>query len=147
MLNYILRRLLVLPLILFLITSLIFLLILQLPAERRAEVYIPSVNPHLTETQYEELIQATIERYGLNEPFYVQYSNWIGNLLRGDWGYSPTWKQPVLEGLLLRLPASLELGIFAMVPSVLLAFIFGRMAPQSAQRRLAPLPAPHVHPQ
>ena len=134
MLNYILRRLLILPIIMFLISAILFLLLLQLPPERRAEVYIPSVNPHLTEAQYEELIQATIERYGLDEPFYVQYSNWISNLFRGDWGFSPTWKQPVLEGLLRRLPASIELGIFAMVPSVFLAFIFGRVAAKRHNR-------------
>ncbi|MGB7876582.1 MAG: ABC transporter permease [Anaerolineales bacterium] len=128
MLNYILRRLLILPVVMFLVTAILFMLILQLPVERRAEVYIPSVNPHLTAAQYEELVQTTIERYGLNEPFYVQYSNWILNLLQGDWGFSPTWRQPVLEGLLRRLPASIELGIFAMVPSVLLALIFGRLA-------------------
>jgi len=95
---------------------------------------IPAVNPHLTEAQYEELIQATIERYGLNEPFQVQYSNWITNLLQGDWGYSPTWRQPVLEGLLHRLPVTIELGIFAMVPSVLLALIFGRLAAKKHNR-------------
>jgi len=118
----------------FLITTFLFLLLIQLPAERRVEVYIPAVNPHLTEAQYEELIQATIERYGLNEPFQVQYSNWITNLLQGDWGYSPTWRQPVLEGLLHRLPVTIELGIFAMVPSVLLALIFGRLAAKKHNR-------------
>jgi peptide/nickel transport system permease protein len=117
-----------------LITSLIFLLLLQLPAERRAEVYIPSVNPHLTEAQYAELVQTTIERYGLNEPFYVQYSNWLRNLLSGNWGFSQTWKQPVLEGLLNRLPASIELGIFAMIPSIFLAFVFGRLAANKNKR-------------
>jgi peptide/nickel transport system permease protein len=134
LLNYILRRLLIIPIIMFIITTILFLLLLQLPAERRAEVYIPAVNPHLTEDQYEELIQKTIERYGLNEPFYVQYSNWIRNLLRGDWGFSPTWGQPVLEGMLHRLPASIELGIFAMVPSVFLALILGRIAAKKHNR-------------
>jgi peptide/nickel transport system permease protein len=118
----------------FLITALLFLLFLRLPAERRAEVYLPSINPHITEAQYEELVQTTIERYGLNEPFYVQYANWIGNLMRGDWGFSPTWRQPVLEGLLYRLPASIELGTFAVLPSVLLAFAFGRLAARKRNR-------------
>jgi peptide/nickel transport system permease protein len=134
LLNYVLRRLLILPLIMFLVTSLIFLLLLQLPVERRAEVYIPSVNPHITDAQFEELVQTTIERYGLNEPFYVQYSNWIRNLIRGNWGFSRTWKQPVLEGMLKHLPASIELGVFAMVPSVLLALIFGRLAANKQKR-------------
>ena len=92
---YILRRLLILPVVMFIVTAILFILILQLPAKRRAEIYIPSVNPHITAEEYERLVQVTIERYGLNEPFYVQYSNWIRNLFQGDWGYSPTWRQPV----------------------------------------------------
>ena len=128
LLTYILRRLLVLPVVMFLVTAILFFFLLQLPAERRAEVYIPSVNPHITEEEYERLIQVTIERYGLNEPFYIQYSNWIRNLFQGDWGFSSSWRQPVLEGLLHRLPASIELGIFAMVPSVLFALLLGGVA-------------------
>ena len=128
MVSYILRRLLIIPVVLFIVTAILFLLLLQLPAERRAEVYLPSVNPRITAEEYENLVQVTIERYGLNEPFYIQYSNWILNLLKGDWGYSPSWRQPVLEGLLHRLPASIELGIFALVPSVLLALILGGVA-------------------
>ena len=112
----------------FLVTTILFFLLLQLPAERRAEVYIPSVNPHITPEEYERLVQVTIERYGLNDPFYVQYSNWIQNLFRGDWGFSSSWRQPVLEGLIHRLPASIELGIFAMIPSVLLAILLGGVA-------------------
>lgn len=134
MLKYILRRLLTIPIIILIITMVLFLLILQLPAERRAEVYIPSVSPHITAEEYERLIQVTIERYGLNEPFYVQYANWIRNLLQGDWGFSPSWREPVLDGLLRSLPASIELGIFAMTPSVLLAFILGRTAVMKQNR-------------
>jgi peptide/nickel transport system permease protein len=126
--KYILRRLLLLPVVMFIVSMTLFLLILQLPAERRAEIYIPSVNPHITEEEYEKLVQDTIERYGLNEPFYIQYSNWIRNLFQGDWGYSPSWRQPVLEGLLHRLPASIELGVFAMIPSTLFAIILGGVA-------------------
>lgn len=126
--NYILRRLLTLPIVMFLITTILFLLLLQLPAEKRVEVYIPAVSSRITEEEYERLVQVQIERYGLNEPFLVQYTRWIRNMLHGDWGYSPTWRQPVLEGLLRRLPASLELGIFAMVPSVLLALLLGSLA-------------------
>ena len=128
MLNYILRRLLLIPVVMLIVSTILFLLILQLPAERRAEIYIPTVSPRITEEEYARLVQVTIERYGLNEPFYVQYSNWIRNLFQGDWGYSPSWRQPVLEGLLHRLPASIELGVFAMIPSVLFAIILGGIA-------------------
>jgi peptide/nickel transport system permease protein len=62
----------------------------------------------------------------------VQYVQWVTNLLKGDWGYSPSWREPVLEGLLRRVPATLELMLFAMVPAILLAVILGRLA---ARRR------------
>jgi len=122
------------PVVMFIVSTTLFLLILQLPAERRAEIYIPSVNPHITEEEYEKLVQTTIERYGLNEPFYIQYSNWIQNLFQGDWGYSPTWRQPVLEGLLHRLPASIDLGVLAMIPSVLFAILLGGLAAMRKNR-------------
>lgn len=79
-----------------------------------------------------KLIQITIERYGLDHPPTVQYTRWLSNLLKGDWGYSPSWRQPVLEGLLCRLPATIELVLFAMVPAILLSLFLGS---QAAYRR------------
>lgn len=134
MLKYVLRRFLILPVILFLVTFILFLMILQLPAEQRVWVYVPSFNPHLEEEEIQELIQITIERYGLDDPVWVQYANWIRNLLTGQWGYSATWRQPVLEGLLQRAPATLELTLWAMVPSVILSIVLGRRCRRVAAR-------------
>ena len=134
MLKFVLRRLLVLPVVIFLVTTILFLLILQLPVEQRAQVYVPSANPHLSAEEYDELVQKTIERYGLDQPFYVQYLNWIRNLIQGEWGYSPAWREPVLEGLRRRAPATLELTLFAMVPSVILAVTLGTVAAKNGHR-------------
>lgn len=134
MLNYILRRILVLPVIMFIVSSILFLLILQLPVETRVEIYLPSGNPHKTDEEAAKVMQTYIERYGLDQPFYIQYKNWVSNLFHGDWGYSPTWRQPVLQGLLQKAPATIELGMFAMVPSVLLAIVLGRLAAKSQYR-------------
>jgi len=128
MLKYVLRRFLILPVILFLVTFILFLMVLQLPVEQRVWVYLPSFNPHLEEEEIQELIRATVERYGLDDPLWVQYTNWIRNLLTGQWGYSATWRQPVLEGLLQRAPATLELTLWAMVPSVILSIVLGSLA-------------------
>ena len=89
MIQYIIRRLLVIPLIMFLVSAIIFLLILQVPPEERVLAYLPSIH-RLTEEQYEQLVQRTIERYGLDKPPVVQYTLWVSNLVRGDWGYSPS---------------------------------------------------------
>ncbi|MBN1657119.1 MAG: ABC transporter permease [Anaerolineae bacterium] len=132
MLKYIIRRLLVMPAIILLVTAILFLVLLQVPVEQRAGVYLPSANPHLTEKEYAALVEATITRYGLNEPFYVQYWNWLRNLARGEWGYSPASREPVLTALRRRAPATIELTIYAMIPASLLAVATGSAA---ARRR------------
>lgn len=134
MIRYILRRLLVLPVIMLLVTLILFLLILQLPVEQRVMIYVPSVNPHLEPEEFEELIQEIIERRGLNKPFPVQYANWLRELAVGRWGYSPSWRQPVLDGILQRAPATIELALFGMIPSVLLAIALGSVAARHNSR-------------
>lgn len=131
MLKYIVRQLLILPAVLFVVTLVLFILFLQVPAEQRVRVYLPSVSPHISAEEYERLIQVTIERYGLDQPLWIQYKQWITNLLKGDWGYSPSWREPVLEGLLRRAPATLELTLFALLPAILLAVGLGRAAARS----------------
>jgi peptide/nickel transport system permease protein len=112
----------------FLVTAILFLLILQLPAEERVTAYLPSTRPNLSDEEYAKLVQLTIERYGLDRPPVEQYTRWVRELIRGDWGYSPSWRQPVLEGLRQRAPATVELLLFAMIPSVALAIAGGRLA-------------------
>ncbi len=134
MIKYILRRLLILPVIMFLVTAMLFVLILQVPVEQRVMVYIPSVSSHLTEEQFEELMQEIIKRRGLDRPFPVQYASWLQGLAVGDWGYSPSWRQPVLEGIRQRAPATIELALFAMIPSIFLAIILGGVAARRNHR-------------
>jgi peptide/nickel transport system permease protein len=116
------------PVIVLLVTAILFLLLLQVPVEQRAAIYVPSANPHLSVEEYEALVEETIERYGLNEPFLVQYANWLRNLVRGQWGYSPASREPVLDALRRRAPATLELTLFAMIPAIGLAVVSGTAA-------------------
>ena len=134
MVQYIIRRLLVIPLIMFLVSVIIFLLILQLPAEERVTAYLPSARANLSEEEFDKLVQITIKRYGLDKPPVLQYTSWVSNLVRGDWGFSPSWRQPVLEGLMQRAPATIELTLFAMFPSCLLAIILGKLSVQKLGR-------------
>jgi ABC-type dipeptide/oligopeptide/nickel transport system permease component len=117
----------------FLVTLILFFLMLKLPPEQRVLVYLPSMKPGMTPEEIDEVLQRNIERYGLNEPFPVQYTTWLGNILSGDWGYSPAWRQPVLEGLLQRTPASIELALAAMIPGVVLALFLGAQAARRYQ--------------
>jgi peptide/nickel transport system permease protein len=134
LIQYILRRLLILPIIIFLVTLILFSLMWQLPLEMRASVYVPKTNKFLLPSEEQALEDWAIERHGLDRPWPVQYVNWLRMLATGEWGYSPAWQQPVLEGLLQRAPATAELALTAMAPCVVLAVVFGSLASRYGNR-------------
>lgn len=53
------------------------------------------------------------ESYGLYEPIPVQYIRWLGKVVRGDFGVSFVDSRPVIDKIMERLPATLELSIVA----------------------------------
>ena len=71
MTNYIIRRLLILPLIMFGVTALIFGMLQFLSPEERSALYVRDI-PH-----NEQAMDGIIKRYGLNDPVYVQYWHWL----------------------------------------------------------------------
>jgi peptide/nickel transport system permease protein len=76
---------------------------------------LASSNPKITTADIERLKAL----YGLDKPAYVRYSNWLGDILQGNFGYSRTYRIPVMELVLPRLvntfylsAASLFLAVF-----------------------------------
>ena len=67
----------------------------------------------------------TIARYGLDRPLWEQYFVFVGNLLRGDFGRSFLFGMPVLDLILSRLPATLELALIAVLVATLLGVPLG----------------------
>jgi peptide/nickel transport system permease protein len=65
--------------------------------------------------------EALRERLGLNDPFIVQFFDFVTRAVQGDFGISYRLQQPVMELILSRLPATLELALVSGV----LAFVFG----------------------
>jgi peptide/nickel transport system permease protein len=65
--------------------------------------------------------EALRDALGLNDPFPVQFANFIGRALQGNFGISYRLQQPVMELILSRLPATLELALI----SGFFAFVFG----------------------
>lgn len=62
---------------------------------------------------------------GLDTPIYVQYFKWMGGILQGDLGKSLWTNTPVMEEILYRLPITLELGIIALIVSLLVGIPIG----------------------
>jgi len=111
---YIIRRLLILPIILIGITLIIFSMIWMLGPDRLLASYIKSPEALKTPDAKERLIA----KYGLDQPTVVQYFKWLGNILQGDFGYSNIAKKPVQEAIAERIPYTLELAMWAIIPVI-----------------------------
>lgn len=70
----------------------------------------------------------TIARYGLDQPLWQQYLTFMGNLVEGDFGRSFVFGMPVLELILSRLPATLELTLAAVLGATLIGVPLGMFA-------------------
>ncbi len=124
MTNYIIRRILILPIILFGVTALIFGMLQFLSPAERSALYVRDVPKN------EAMMDAVIRRYGLDQPILVQYWNWlmgridpvtgnvVGGILRGELGYSRSGSQSVAALLKRRFPATVELALYTIIPII-----------------------------
>ena len=120
MTTYLLRRLLLMLPVAFLVTVGVFMLIHLTPGDPALIM--------LGEDRTPEAIAAIHHQLGLDQPLYVQYLIWIGNLAHGDLGRSITTHQPVAAAIAERLPATIELGGLALLWSLLVAIPLGTIA-------------------
>jgi len=72
-----------------------------------------------------ETVEELRENLGLNKPLYVQYGEYINNLVHGDMGHSLKNKQPVLEEITTRLPITIELAFYSILITIVLGLIAG----------------------
>ncbi|RIK55533.1 MAG: ABC transporter permease [Chloroflexi bacterium] len=124
MLQYILRRVLYMIPTLFVI-SVVSFVIIQLPPGD----YLTSLVATMAstgETVDRAQLVALQERYGLGQPIYVQYWKWIsGILLRGDFGQSFEWNQPVSALIWGRLWLTFIISLAALLFTWVVAFPVG----------------------
>jgi peptide/nickel transport system permease protein len=75
-----------------------------------------------------EQIEAIRIAMGLNDPLLVQYSNWMGGVLRGDLGASMVTGTPVIDELWEKAQITVPLGLMAMLIAMLIALPLGILA-------------------
>ena len=107
--------------VLFGVSLLIFGILQFFSPIERAALYVKDPK------QFGEL-PAIIEKYGLNDPIWVQYGNWMGQVFQGNLGWSKVVSKPVDEAILDFLPATLELAIFATPLIIIGGIILGTKA-------------------
>jgi len=117
MFQYIVRRILIAIPVLLGVTIFNFLIIYMAPGNP-VDMYI---NPDATE----EDIQIKKEALGLNDPLYIQYFRWLGNILHGDFGISYTTYEPVLHIITERIGPTLLLMSVSLVVAYLIAIPIG----------------------
>lgn len=106
MTTFVLRRLVQVIPLLFGITLLTFLLVNAVPGSPVADLALQQgVRP--------EDIERIRQQLGLDQPIYVRYFTWLGNVLRGDFGISMVDYKPVLSEVLSRLPNTILLTLSA----------------------------------
>ncbi len=76
----------------------------------------------------QEAVEQVRRALGLDRPMPEQFLRYVADIARGDFGISLTTGQPVLQELIARLPASLEMVLLALVLSCAVAIPLGVMA-------------------
>jgi ABC-type dipeptide/oligopeptide/nickel transport system permease component len=130
MLTYIIRRLIQGVLVLLVVSFISFLLF-----RYAGDPVLTLAGRYATAQEIEEVRRA----FGLDRPFHVQYSRFIANAVRGNFGKSYVSRVPVLGLLLERLPATLELAVSAIFISVALGVGLGvlvSLRPYAMRNRL-----------
>lgn len=118
MFRYILRRLLMLPLVMLGVTFFLFFLTQRLSPEMRASLYIQ-------DPRQMDSLEEVIEKYGLNDPMPVQYFRWLKGAVKGDLGYSESANMPVTSAIKAYLPATIQLAVAAIILVVLFGVWLG----------------------
>ncbi|NMD27121.1 MAG: ABC transporter permease [Chloroflexi bacterium] len=122
MTNYIIRRLLLVPVLLIGVTLIIFGMLQLLGPVERSALYVRDFPKN------EKQIEGLIRKYGLDRPFFEQYWRWLngvidpgsgerrGGILYGDFGYSRTASQPVVDLVKERFPNTVDLALWTIYP-------------------------------
>ena len=119
LLSYIIRRLLLMILVLFGVTFIVFGVMLLLPPGMRVAAFVKSEK--ITPDQ----MNAMIKQYGMDQPAPVQYVHWLENMLQGNFGYSSTASAPVLDAFKQYLPVTLELVLYTMPLMIIVGIVLG----------------------
>ena len=120
------RRLIILVPQLFVLTLVLFILAHFMPGDALTGL----IDPNL---QWED-IQRMREDLGLDQPWYIQYVRWMGNILQGDFGRSWRFRMPVTQLIGERLPNTLRLSGLTIVFIYMLAIPAGVIAAKNKDK-------------
>lgn len=117
--DYIIRRLMVLPVLLIGVSIIVFAL---------TRIGGSPIGIYLSHEMTQEEVKELEERFHLDDPVPVQYFYWVSGLVRGDLGWSGVAAAPVTDVFLPKLAATMELAVSAALVAVALGVAMGTFA-------------------
>ena len=121
MTTYIIRRLILAVIVLFLVSVFVFLAMRLLPGDPVLMYMSASSVQEITEEQLDEVRR----EFGLDKTLPMQYLDWITGVLHGDLGTSILNRSPVTQEILRRLPITLHLGVLAFIAAAIIGIPAG----------------------
>jgi len=116
LLNYVIKRLLLLIPVLIGVSIIVFALT-RISGDPAAGY----INEKMTPSQIEQVY----EKYHFNEPVYQQYVYWLKGIVELDWGWSKTAALPVTDAIAYYFPATLELTIVSITMAIFIGIYLG----------------------
>ena len=117
---YILKRILSLVPVLFVVSTVAFLLIYLTPGD--------PVSVMLGQEASAEQIEALREQMGFNDPLYIQYFHWLLGVVQGNLGDSYFMHMPVATAIVEHLGPTLSIAVFAEIIAIIIALPVGILA-------------------
>ena len=120
MIRYILKRILQAVPLLLVISFIVFTLIHLAPYD--------AIDAQITSNMSQEEINILREQSGLNKPFLIQYVDWLGQILSGNFGHSLVTHNSVGEEILGKIPNTISLVLPAYITALVIAIVLGLLA-------------------
>ena len=120
MAKYIVKRILTAIPLIIVITILCFSLMHLAPYDAIDAMTTPKMSP--------EMVQMIREKYGYDQPVYVQYIRWLEGILNGNFGYSIVTKTNIFDELAIRIPNTIKLVLPSYLTAYVIAIVLGRFS-------------------
>ncbi|MBQ3078710.1 MAG: ABC transporter permease [Clostridia bacterium] len=121
--RYLSKRFVYMVLMLVAVTIVTFVVI-QLPPGDYLTTYINSLQAKGQKVNQEEVERLT-KLYGLDQPMWKQFINWVSNFPKGNFGYSFSHARPCIEVIIPAFKTSLMIAVIVFVTTTLLGFYIG----------------------
>ena len=120
MLKYLVKRIILMIPVLVFMTIVVFSIFYFAPGDPVSRIAGPNVTP--------EVYESIKRKYGLDQPYIVQYWRFMKSVIEGDLGISILQERPVIEMIKERMPVTLEIGFLGFLITFVIAVPAGVIA-------------------